>query len=92
MSEKYQYPLPDGLKTSEIVDVINFYNQIEKAYENSRGVSSTELVDSFNKFRKIIPTKMEQKQLEDQFKKQSGYDSFEIIKQAINSDKKMIKC
>lgn len=80
MAEGYEYPLIDGLSVDEIIAVVAFFQTIEKAYEQSKGVAREEFLDAYHKFQKIVPSKMEEKQLEREFENRSGYDAYQVIK------------
>ncbi|KRL08592.1 hypothetical protein FD05_GL001757 [Lentilactobacillus otakiensis DSM 19908 = JCM 15040] len=80
MADGYEYPLIDGLGVDEIIDVVNFFQTIEQAYEQSAGVKRADFIDAYRKFQQVVPAKMEQKQLEREFEHRSGYDSYQVIK------------
>ncbi len=86
----YSYPIDDYWTTEEIVDVVNFFSAIEKAYEE--GIKKDKLMKSFHSFKKVVPSKSEEKQLFKKFEKQSGYAPFPVMKYANTcSDKDVIK-
>lgn len=91
MSQEYEYPLIDGFSVDEIVILTDFYQSIEEAYENSSRIPRPKFMTAYNAFKRIIPSKMEQRQLEREFKEQSGYDAFQVIKTADRNDNKIIK-
>ncbi|UOQ48001.1 UPF0223 family protein [Gracilibacillus caseinilyticus] len=76
----YSYPIDETWTTAEIVDVVNYFSLIEKAYE--KGVLKQDLVAAYNRYKEIVPSKSEEKQLDKQFEKQSGYTPFRVIKKA----------
>ncbi|WP_163579610.1 UPF0223 family protein [Gracilibacillus saliphilus] len=76
----YSYPIDETWSTEEIVDVVNYFSLIEKAYE--KGVEKQDLVAAYNRYKEIVPSKSEEKQLDKQFEKQSGYVPFRVIKKA----------
>ncbi|GAW72734.1 UPF0223 family protein [Lentilactobacillus parakefiri] len=80
MAEGYEYPLIDGLNVDEIIDVVNFFETIEQAYEETAGIKRADFIKTYRKFQEVVPAKMEQKQLETEFAHRSGYDSYEVIK------------
>ncbi|SHM88230.1 UPF0223 family protein [Gracilibacillus kekensis] len=86
----YNYPIDETWSTQEIIDVVNYYSLIEKAYE--KGVQKQDLIATYNRYKEIVPSKSEEKQLDKQFEKQSGYVPFRVIKKAKELDnKEMIK-
>ncbi|QGH34383.1 hypothetical protein GI584_10260 [Gracilibacillus salitolerans] len=86
----YSYPIDETWTTEEIIDVVNYFSLIEKAYES--GIEKQDLVAAYNRYKEIVPSKSEEKQLDKQFEKQSGYIPFRVIKKAKDlSPKDIIK-
>ncbi|MGP4040439.1 UPF0223 family protein [Gracilibacillus sp. D59] len=86
----YSYPIDESWTTEEIIAVVNYFSLIEKAYE--KGVEKQDLVAAYNRYKEIVPSKSEEKQLDKQFEKQSGYIPFRVIKKAKDlSPKDIIK-
>jgi uncharacterized protein YktA (UPF0223 family) len=77
---EYQYPIDYHWTTDEIVDVIKFYEAIERAYE--KGIERDELMDIYRRFKEIVPGKAEEKTLCGEFEDISGYSSYRTIKKA----------
>jgi uncharacterized protein YktA (UPF0223 family) len=77
---EYQYPIDYHWTTDEIVDVIKFYEAIERAYE--KGIDRDELMDIYRRFKEIVPSKAEEKTLCGEFEDLSGYSSYRTIKKA----------
>ncbi len=77
---EYQYPLSTDWSSKEIIDVINFYEAIERAYE--QGINKEELLDVYRRFKEIVPSKSEEKKLCDEFEKVSSYSAYRLIKRA----------
>lgn len=76
----YQYPISYEWNTEETVDVLAFYECIEKAYE--KGVSRTEFMATYRRFKEIIPGKSDEKNLCDEFEEASGYSAYRVVKKA----------
>ncbi|MEN1967018.1 UPF0223 family protein [Lentibacillus sp. N15] len=76
----YHYPIDETWTQVEITDIINFFNMIEKAYENS--VKTENVLLAYKRFKQIVPSKSEEKQLFAQFQKASGYESYQVVKKA----------
>ncbi|MCY9807520.1 UPF0223 family protein [Lentilactobacillus senioris] len=91
MQNNYSYPLMEDWNQSELITVINFYQLVEQAYENNQGVARNEFLNAYRNFTNIVPSKMEQKQLEKEFKTVSTYDIYQVFKMAKNSAAKYIK-
>ncbi|MCK1996305.1 UPF0223 family protein [Psychrobacillus psychrodurans] len=75
---EYTYPFSLDWSTEEIVDVVQFFESIEKAYEN--GIKREELMKRYRRFKEIVPSIAEEKTYFREFEKESGYVSFPIIK------------
>lgn len=76
----YQYPLAPDWSTEEIVDVIHFFECIEKAYE--KGNTREKLMDTYRRFKEIVPSKAEEKTICGEFEESSGYSTYRVIKKA----------
>ncbi|MFD1735656.1 UPF0223 family protein [Bacillus salitolerans] len=76
----YQYPISVDWSTEEIVDVVQFFSSIEKAYE--KGIDREELLLSYKKFKQIVPSKSEEKKLCNEFEEDSKYSPYLTIKKA----------
>lgn len=87
---EYTYPFSLDWSTEEIVDVVQFFEAIEKAYEN--GIKREELMKRYRRFKEIVPSIAEEKTYFREFEKESGYVSFPIIKKMKEqSDNAIIK-
>ncbi|MCH4171057.1 MAG: UPF0223 family protein [Lactobacillus sp.] len=78
--ENYTYPLDTDWSTAEIVQVVDFYNAIEQVFE--KGINKVELMDKYQAFKKIVPSKMQEKQLDKQFNAASGYSIYQAMQAA----------
>ncbi|MFC4387270.1 UPF0223 family protein [Gracilibacillus marinus] len=76
----YSYPLNDSWSTNEIIDVVNYYTLIEKAYTN--GVLQQDILIAYKRFKQIVPSKSEEKQLDRDFEKQTTYIPYRVIQKA----------
>lgn len=77
---EYQYPIDYHWTTDEIVDVVKFYEAIERAYE--KGIDRDELMATYRRFKEIVPSKAEEKTICGEFEDISGYSSYRTIKKA----------
>jgi len=85
----YHYPIDEDWTTEEIIYAINFFECIEKAYESK--VHKNELVGTYKIFKEIVPSKSEEKRLFKEFKQSSGYESYPVVRKAMQSDKDFIE-
>ncbi len=87
---EYGYPIDPSWSTTEIIDVIRFFEKIEAAYE--KGVKKEELLQAYRRFKEIVPGKAEEKRLCGEFERLSGYSPYQTIKKAKEySDKDRIE-
>ncbi|WP_342707792.1 UPF0223 family protein [Anaerobacillus alkalilacustris] len=68
----------------EVIDVVQFFYCIEKAYET--GVDRQEFLKSYRRFKEIVPSKSEEKQLFRQFDQESNYSCYQVVKEATSKD------
>jgi uncharacterized protein YktA (UPF0223 family) len=80
---EYQYPIDYHWTTDEIVDVVKFYEAIERAYE--KGIDRDELMAIYRRFKEIVPSKAEEKTICGEFEEISGYSTYRTIKKAKDS-------
>lgn len=76
----YQYPLDYDWSTEEIIDVIAYFQQLEKAYD--KGVEKEQLLATYRRFKEIVPGKAQERNICNEFEDVSGFSSFETIKEA----------
>lgn len=77
---EYQYPIDYNWSTEEIIDVVKFFEAIEKAYES--GIERDEMMKAYRRFKEIVPSKAEEKTICGEFEELSGYSSYRTIKKA----------
>ncbi len=80
----YDYPLDPFWSTEEVIDVMNLYNAVEKAYEG--GVSKEEFMSAYKRFLEIVDSKSEQKKIDQAFEKVSKYSIYKTFQYALNND------
>ncbi|GAA0613422.1 UPF0223 family protein [Virgibacillus siamensis] len=85
----YHYPFDESWTKQEIIDVVNFFNLIEKAYESQ--VKRDDVLAAYHRFKSIVPSKGEEKTYFAAFEKASGYKSYPVVKQARNKEGKFVK-
>ncbi|MEH7294426.1 UPF0223 family protein, partial [Priestia megaterium] len=56
---EYQYPISLDWSTEEIIDVVKFFESIERAYE--KGIERDHLMAVYRRFKEIVPSKAEEK-------------------------------
>ncbi|WP_172369817.1 UPF0223 family protein [Sporosarcina jiandibaonis] len=80
---EYSYPLRTDWSTEEIISVVAFYEIIEQAYED--GAEREKIMNAYREFKKVVPSKAEEKTLFKEFEEASVYSSYHIVKSAENA-------
>lgn len=73
----YNYPLDYTWSTQDIIDVMSLYNAVEQAYE--QGISKDDFLKAYRQFKKVVGTKNEEKQIDSEFEKVSGYSIYKVF-------------
>ncbi|GGI30485.1 hypothetical protein BU649_03770 [Staphylococcus chromogenes] len=79
---EYPYPIDVEWSQEEIIQVIEFFNAIESYYESS--IERDVVMNRYQVFKKVVPGKADEKNIFEEFKKTSGYDSYKVVQQAKN--------
>ncbi|MFC0558760.1 UPF0223 family protein [Halalkalibacter alkalisediminis] len=82
-------PISLDWSTDEVVDVIRFFEIVEKAYKH--GVDREQLLAQYRRFKEIVPSKSEEKQLFKQYDEELGISSYQVIKKAREESSSKIK-
>ena len=77
---QYSYPIDHSWSTDEIIKVVNFLSLVEKAHEE--GIRRDDLLIAYTKFKQIVPSKSEEKQIGKKFEKETGYQIYQTVKRA----------
>ena len=80
---EYNYPIRVDWSTEEIVTVTEFFNAIEKAFE--QGIQREELLSAYQAFKKVVPSMAEEKTLFKEFKEVSHYEAYKVVKRTKES-------
>lgn len=84
----YEYPIDFSWDHQEMKDVISLWNAVELAYE--KGVNKEEFLKSYRNFKRMIPSKGEEKRYGDLFEKRSGYSLYQVVKMSKITEKQII--
>ncbi|KIL47561.1 UPF0223 family protein [Jeotgalibacillus campisalis] len=79
-----QYPLSIDWTTEEIIDVMKFYELVEKTHISH--VNKSDFMAAYRRFKEIVPSKSEEKSIDKEFKESSGYSIYQAVKKAKNTD------
>ena len=85
---EYQYPFSIDWSTEEVIEVISFFQLIERAYE--KGVKKEELMDGYRKFKTIVPGKADERKITDEFEEVSHFSTYRVIQQAKKADENTV--
>lgn len=88
MNKNYQYPLDLSWSTEELASVLSFLNAVELAYESR--ISRDQLLDTYRAFKKVVPSKGEEKRIGRQFEEVSGYSLYRALEAAKKQEKGLI--
>jgi uncharacterized protein YktA (UPF0223 family) len=86
---EYQYPFSLDWSTDEVIDVVTFFQSIEKAYE--QGIEREKLMSAYKRFKEIVPGKAEEKKICNEFEESSGYSSYRAVKRMKETNSGKIK-
>ena len=85
MRENYSYPLDLSWSTEELASVLSFLNAVEHVYENS--VAAETILERYQAFKKIVPSKAEEKRIGREFERASGYSLYRAVEAAKAQEK-----
>ncbi|MBU5595568.1 UPF0223 family protein [Amphibacillus sp. MSJ-3] len=85
----YHYPIDPSWSTEETIVVVEFLVLIEKAYQGF--ISRTELLNQYRAFKKIVPSKSEEKTIDKEFERVSGCSLYRTIQKARKEDSDRLK-
>ena len=77
---EYSYPLNTDWTTQEMVDVVQFFEVIELAYE--KGVKREIVMTRYKRFKEIVPSQAEEKTICREFEEASKYVPYRVVKLA----------
>ncbi len=84
----YSYPLLSGLSNEEISILIDLWVAVEEAYEDQ--IRAEKFLERYQAFKRIVPSKMEEKQLGKEFEERSGYSLYQVVQLANTADSKSV--
>lgn len=78
MKENYSYPIDLSWSTDEMTTVLSFLNQVEAYYESK--VDCEQFKVAYAEFKKVVPSKMQEKQIGREFEEVSDYSLYRAVK------------
>lgn len=85
----YHYPIDETWSKEEIIDVVNFFQLVEEAYEKQ--TDRDQFLFMYSRFKKVVPSKSEEKRIFKEFSRASGYSSYHVVKEARETSDEKIK-
>lgn len=85
MNKNYRYPLDMSWSTEELASVLSFLNDVEQAYEAK--IAAEKILASYQLFKKIVPSKAEEKRIGREFETASGYSLYRAVQVAKQKEK-----
>lgn len=85
MPKNYSYPLDLTWNTKEMTAVISFLTAVEEAYENR--VKAEVVLEAYKAFKTVVSSKSQEKRLDRDFEKLSGYSTYRVLKAAQEKEK-----
>ncbi|MDE5413126.1 UPF0223 family protein [Alkalihalobacterium chitinilyticum] len=73
-------PISLDWSKEEVIDVMSFFQAVEEAHAN--GVERAKLLSLYRRFKEIVPSKSEEKQLFKQFDQEAGVSCYHAVKKA----------
>ncbi|MCA0987914.1 UPF0223 family protein [Guptibacillus algicola] len=83
-----QYPISIDWSKEEVIKVVQFFQTVEKAYDN--GVSKGEVLSTYSDFKQVVPSKSEEKQMFKQFDKDTGFSTYHTVKEAKETEREKV--
>ncbi|SDN23670.1 UPF0223 family protein [Alkalicoccus daliensis] len=80
MSKDIYFPISMNWSKEEVIDIVNFFEAVNKAY--GKGVDRAVLLTLYNHFKKIVPSKSEEKQHFKEYQEQTGQSPYHVVKKA----------
>lgn len=87
MNKNYRYPLDISWSTEELASVLSFLNDVEQTYEAK--IAAEKILASYQLFKKIVPSKAEEKRIGREFEIASGYSLYRAVQAAKQKEKGM---
>lgn len=74
-------PISLDWSTEEVVDVIHFFQGVEEAHQKA-GISRDDLLSRYRRFKEIVPSKSEEKQVCKEFDEEAGVSCYRAVQAA----------
>ena len=85
MNKNYRNPLDKSWSTEELASVLSFLNDVEQVYEAK--IAAEKILASYQRFKKIVPSKAEEKRIGREFETASGYSLYRAVQAAKQKEK-----
>lgn len=88
MDDNIYIPLSMDWSKEEIVDVVNFYEAVDRAYH--KGVERDLLLALYRRFKEIVPSKSEEKRNFKEYEEQTNQSPYHTVKKVQEGESGMI--
>lgn len=89
MKNNYSYPIDGQWSVEEITEIVDYYNQVERAYEG--GIKGRDFLNAQTKFDRLVKSKAQRREMDKSFEADSSYVPFAVYKAAKQNPDKVIK-
>ncbi|MBB5172231.1 UPF0223 family protein [Texcoconibacillus texcoconensis] len=79
-SNEIHFPISSDWSTEEVIDVVQFFEAVDQAY--GKGVAKEDVLHLYSKYKKVVPSKAEEKQHFQQYEKQANQSPYQVVKKA----------
>ena len=90
MSGDVNMPISLDWSKEEVIDVLSFFEAVDEAH--GKGIEREKLLSSYRRFKQVVPSKSEEKQLFNQYDEEAGVSCYKAVQKAREAtDLKFIK-
>ncbi|WAA11102.1 UPF0223 family protein [Fervidibacillus albus] len=75
---EFAYPISMDWTTKEIIDVVRFFESVEKVYD--QGMERNQMMERYRKFKQVVPSIGEEKKIFREFQEVSGLSAYHAVK------------
>lgn len=84
MDDELNMPISMEWSKEEVIDAVNFFQTVEKAHH--KAVVREDILALYNRFKEIVPSKSEEKQLFKRFDERANVSCWKTVQEAIKAE------
>lgn len=88
LPNNFNYPLLPEWNTEEIIVVTDFYQIVELIYTSK--VNRADFLEKYNAYQNVVPMKMDQKKIDQEFFLETGMSIYKATKFVQNNNKQIL--